>query len=86
YLPDELPVPVNYRDLKPSNIMIDGQEQVRLIDFGIARDFKSGRQADTVQIGTGGFAAPEQFQQTQTNRRTNLYSLGAVLYYLLSGG
>lgn len=86
YLHDELPVPMIYRDLKPSNIMIDGQEQVRLIDFGIARHFKSGGQADTVQIGTVGFAAPEQFQQLQTDRRTDLYSLGAVLYYLLSGG
>ncbi|MFS0839487.1 serine/threonine protein kinase [Paenibacillus sp. 1P03SA] len=86
YLHDELPVPMIYRDLKPSNIMIDGQEQVRLIDFGIARHFKNGSPADTVRVGTVGFAAPEQFQQLQTDRRTDLYSLGAVLYYLLSGG
>ncbi|WP_338043947.1 serine/threonine-protein kinase [Paenibacillus lutrae] len=86
YLHDELPVPMIYRDLKPSNIMMDSQDQVRLIDFGIARHYKTGGNLDTVQVGTIGFAAPEQFEHKQTDRRTDLYSLGAVLYFLLSGG
>jgi serine/threonine-protein kinase len=86
YLHHELPTSVIYRDLKPSNIMIEGSDTVRLIDFGIARDFKESNLTDTVQIGTVGFAAPEQFENHQTDNRTDLYALGAVIYYLLSEG
>ncbi|NOU99022.1 serine/threonine protein kinase [Paenibacillus planticolens] len=86
YLHTFQPCPIIYRDLKPSNIMINEQSQVRLIDFGVARQFKKGKQADTMQMGTIGFAAPEQFMGLQTDARSDLYSLGAMLYYLLSGG
>lgn len=86
YLHHEQTVPIIYRDLKPSNIMIDENDNVRIIDFGIARNFKEGQQTDTVQLGTIGFAAPEQFENRQTDQRTDLYALGAVMYYLLSGG
>lgn len=78
--------PIIYRDLKPANVIIDVQDTVQLIDFGIARDYKSGKIADTVQIGTIGFAAPEQFAGLQTDHRTDLFSLGATIYYLASGG
>jgi serine/threonine-protein kinase len=67
-------------------VIVDEQDQVRLIDFGIAKPFRSDRRADTVQLGTIGFAAPEQFQSARTDRRTDLFTLGAVMYYLLSGG
>lgn len=86
YLHTFLPCPIIYRDLKPSNIMFNEQSQVRLIDFGVARQFKYGKQGDTMQMGTIGFAAPEQFMGLQTDARSDLYSLGALLYYLLSGG
>lgn len=86
YLHHEQKTPIVYRDLKPSNLMIDEKDQIRLIDFGIARNFKEGKQTDTVQLGTIGFAAPEQFEGRQTDHRTDLYALGAVMYYLLSGG
>ncbi|MCR8643932.1 serine/threonine-protein kinase [Paenibacillus sp. N1-5-1-14] len=86
YLHHEQPHPIVYRDLKPANIMIDEQNMIRLIDFGIARSFKEGKDTDTVQIGTIGFAAPEQFENQQTDNRTDLYALGALMYYLLSGG
>ncbi|WP_442601328.1 protein kinase domain-containing protein [Paenibacillus sp. KN14-4R] len=86
YLHHEQPQPIVYRDLKPANIMIDEQNTIRLIDFGIARSFKEGKDTDTVQIGTIGFAAPEQFENQQTDNRTDLYALGALMYYLLSGG
>ncbi|MEX1029520.1 MAG: serine/threonine-protein kinase [Paenibacillaceae bacterium] len=82
----EQPDPIIHRDLKPANLMIDEHERVILIDFGTARTYKMGLTNDTVQIGTIGFAAPEQFDQTQTDCRTDLYSLGAILYYLLSDG
>lgn len=77
---------VVYRDLKPSNIMIDTNHRVRLIDFGIARSYKTGQMEDTVHIATVGFASPEQLSGHQTDERSDLYALGAVLYYLLTGG
>lgn len=87
YLHAHKPTPIVYRDLKPSNIMIDEKDNVQLIDFGIARKFQEGKDADTVNIGTMGFAAPEQFESNrQTDHRTDLYSLGATMYYLLSEG
>ncbi|SFL68822.1 Serine/threonine protein kinase [Paenibacillus sp. 1_12] len=86
YLHSHQPEPIIYRDVKPANLMIDAQERIRLIDFGIARSYKVGQAADTVRIGTIGFAAPEQFEGRQTDGRTDLFGLGALLYYLLSGG
>lgn len=86
YLHNLKPTPIIYRDLKPSNVMIDDKDNVQLIDFGIARKYKVGKQSDTVQMGTIGFAAPEQFENMQTDQRTDLFSLGAMIYYLLSGG
>lgn len=78
--------PVIFRDIKPSNIMVDTQDHVRLIDFGIARKHTPGRETDTVALGTIGYAAPELLEQGYSDYRSDLYSLGATLYYLLSGG
>jgi serine/threonine protein kinase len=86
YLHTFKPRPIIYRDLKPSNVMINEHNQVRLIDFGVARQFKQGQAADTMQMGTIGFAAPEQYVGLQTDARTDLYTLGSMLYYLLSAG
>lgn len=87
YLHSHKPTPIVYRDLKPSNVIIDEKDNVQLIDFGIARKYQEGKESDTVNIGTMGFAAPEQFEsKQQTDHRTDLYSLGAMMYYLLSGG
>lgn len=86
YLHSIRPEPIIHRDLKPSNLMIDPSGRVRLIDFGTARRFKPERTADTVNLGTIGFAAPEQFDGRQSDPRTDLYGLGALMYYLLSGG
>ncbi|OCT14274.1 hypothetical protein A8709_25945 [Paenibacillus pectinilyticus] len=86
YLHTFRPRPIIYRDLKPSNVMLNEHHQVRLIDFGVARQFKQGQASDTMQMGTIGFAAPEQYLGQQTDARTDLYTLGSMLYYLLSGG
>lgn len=86
YLHRHQPTPIIYRDIKPANVMIDEQDQVKLIDFGIARNYTRGKGSDTVQMGTVGFAAPEQFENKQTDHRTDLFSLGAMMYYLLSCG
>jgi serine/threonine protein kinase len=86
YLHEQLPQPIIYRDVKPSNMMLDRQNHIRLIDFGTARSYKAGQNQDTLQLGTFAFAAPEQIKGTQTDHRTDLYQLGATLYYLLSEG
>jgi hypothetical protein len=86
YLHQFNPKAIIYRDLKPSNVMVDEQNHIRLIDFGIARNYTDERDSDTVQLGTVGFAAPEQYEHQQTDARTDLYTLGALMYYLLSDG
>lgn len=86
YLHQIKPRSIIYRDLKPSNVMIDQQDNIRLIDFGIARNYITERNSDTVQLGTIGFAAPEQYEQQQSDPRTDLYTLGALLFYLLNKG
>ena len=84
YLHSQLP-PIIFRDVKPSNIMITANGRVFLIDFGIARIFKEGQEQDTVFLGSPGYAPPEQHGTSQTNPRSDLYSLGATLYYCLTG-
>lgn len=85
YLHELLPHPIVYRDLKPSNVMVDELGQVKLIDFGTARMFEANKQTDTYPLGTFHFAAPEQLEGTQTDPRTDLYGIGALMYYLLTG-
>ena len=75
-----------YRDMKPANIMLKPDGNVTLIDFGTAREFKEKNLADTVCLGTIGYAAPEQFGgMGQTDARTDIYCLGATLYHLVTG-
>ena len=85
YLHRQRPHPIIYRDMKPSNIMLQPDGTLKLIDFGIAREYKQGSSADTTYIGTKGYAAPEQFGTAQTDARTDIYSLGATMYHLLTG-
>jgi serine/threonine-protein kinase len=78
------PQPVIFRDLKPSNVMVTLEGRVKLIDFGIARTFKSGKSRDTVTMGSENYAAPEQWGQAQTDARADIYGLGATMYHLLT--
>ena len=82
------PIPIIYRDMKPANVMVQPDGKLMMIDFGTARTQKVGveMQADTVCIGTAGFAAPEQFGGIgQSTARTDIFCLGATLYNLVTG-
>ena len=75
-----------YRDTKPSNIMLKPDGNVVLIDFGAAREYKPLNVEDTNNLGTRGYAAPEQHLGIgQTDERTDIYNLGVTLYHLLTG-
>ena len=75
--------PLIHRDVKPENIIITEEEEIKFIDFGIARIFNPLKKQDTLFMGTPGFASPEQFGRGQSPR-SDIYSLGATLHYLLS--
>ena len=78
--------PIIFRDLKPANVMITPQGQVKLIDFGVARLFDPAKGTDTLKMGTVGYAPPEQYAgQGRTTVRSDTYALGATLYELLTG-
>lgn len=81
YLHNHKPRPIIFRDLKPSNIMLDDQDRIRLVDFGIAKLFQSGEKGTT--IGTEGYSPPEQYRGI-AEPRGDLYALGATLHHILS--
>ena len=73
-----------HRDVKDSNVILRGSDAV-LIDFDASRLVKPERPADTVILGTTGYAAPEQFGMSQTDGRADIYSLGVLLNVMLTG-
>lgn len=77
-------VPLIHRDLKPSNAMLVGGT-LTVIDFGIARSYKDGAMEDTRHFGTRAYAPPEQFGFGQTDVRSDVYALGLLLYFCLTG-
>lgn len=85
YLHTRKPHPIIYRDMKPDNIMLTPEGKIKLIDFGIAREFKDESLTDTTNLGTKTYAAPEQLSGKRTDARTDIYSLGLTLYQLITG-
>ena len=75
---------VLHRDLKPANIMIDGRGRARITDFGLAA-FAGEVASDEVFAGTPAYMAPEQLSGREVSVRSDLYSLGLVLYELFTG-
>ena len=86
YLHEQDPA-VLFSDLKPSNVMLDGRNQVRLIDFGIARTLEVGQRTRPLlrNAGTAQYAPVEQFRGRDTDTRSDIYSLGATTFHLLTG-
>lgn len=79
---------VIHRDIKPHNVMVTPSGELRLLDFGIARDVTPGAQSITeagTLIGTPGYMSPEQFQGEKVDARSDIYSLGVLLYQMATG-
>ncbi|HEX6985857.1 MAG TPA: serine/threonine-protein kinase, partial [Planctomycetaceae bacterium] len=77
---------VVHRDLKPSNLLVSNDGVVKLADFGVAQVFASSRLTKTGGIiGTAEFMSPEQAQGQRATKKSDLYSLGAVMYTMLTG-
>jgi serine/threonine protein kinase len=81
YLHNYKPEPIIFRDIKPSNIMVDQQGHILLVDFGIAKTFQTG-QKGTI-IGTEGYSPPEQYKGDATPQ-ADIYALGATMHHLLT--
>ena len=82
-LHERLDPPIIHRDLKPTNLILSWSK-VTLIDFGIARTYRAGSDADTTHFGTRAYAPPEQFGFGQTDVRSDVYALGMLLFYCLT--
>ena len=84
YLHSQTP-PIIHRDIKPDNIIITKQKECKLIDFGISRRYHNTMERDTVIMGTQFSAPPEQYGFAQTNHRSDIYSIGILMYYMATG-
>ena len=77
---------VVHRDLKPGNIMIDKEGSARIMDFGIARSLEAkGMTREGVIVGTPEFMSPEQMEGKDVDQRSDIYSLGVILYEMVTG-
>lgn len=83
YLHNQKP-PIIYRDMKPANLMLKPEGNLKIIDFGISREYKEQNLADTTVMGTRGYAPPE-LGSRQTDARSDIYSLGMTLHQLVTG-
>ena len=81
FLHNHKPDPIIFRDMKPSNVMIDHNGDVKLVDFGIAKTFQFGQKG--TMIGTEGYSPPEQYRGEATPL-ADMYALGATLHHALS--
>ena len=81
YLHTHEPDPVIFRDMKPSNAMVDSNNHIILVDYGIAKHFEAGEKG--TMIGTEGYSPPEQYRG-EASPQADIYALGATLHHLLT--
>jgi outer membrane protein assembly factor BamB/tRNA A-37 threonylcarbamoyl transferase component Bud32 len=81
YLHNHRPEPIIFRDMKPSNVMVNNQGHVVLVDFGIAKMFRTGQKG--TMIGTEGYSPPEQYRG-EASQLADIYALGATMHHLLT--
>ena len=74
-----------YKDIKPSNIIVNEFGRVKLVDFGTARIYSRDKKKDTHVLGTPGYAPPEAYREEQTDFSADIYSLGVTMYHLVTG-
>lgn len=85
YLHSQNP-PHIYRDMKPSNVILQPNGSIKIVDFGLMRTYKPNQKQDTCNLGTQGYAAPEQYGgRGQSDARTDIYGFGMTMYHLLTG-
>ena len=75
--------PIIHRDLTPWNLLLTQENLLKIIDFDAARTYKPGATCDTRRLGTAEYAPPEQFGFSQTDVRSDIYSMGVILYELV---
>ncbi len=76
---------ITHRDITPTNIIIGNNGVVKIIDFGISRFHNANASHDTQVLGTEGYAAPEQFGFKQSDSKTDIYAVGVLLNFMLTG-
>jgi eukaryotic-like serine/threonine-protein kinase len=76
---------VVHGDIKPSNIHIGANDTVRLLDFGIAKTLRAGRDATAHNFGSPGYCSPERLMRSEVDQRSDLWAVGATLYEMLAG-
>ena len=78
--------PVIHKDVKPGNLILTNESELYLIDFNISREFNPDSAIDTIAMVSPHFSAPEAYGFGQSDTRSDIYSIGATMHYLLTGG
>lgn len=74
-----------HRDIKPSNIIITNDGTIKIIDFDSSKKYDETKSNDTILMGTANFASPEQFGFSQSDERSDIYSIGVLMLYMQTG-